>query len=318
MDLKASIVICAYNSVSRIGSTLDALVSQTAPDGSFELLVIDNASSDGTGDFVKNHRSFSLLRQRNIDCQVIPEERKGLTYARICGICQSKGDFVCFLDDDNVPEPDYIAEGIASFSDDSIGILVSRIYPRYPSTVPSPSMQKREHLLAINNKMGDDLIVWEGTSYIAPTIGAGLWLRRSAFLDLVPWQTPNLLMGDRTGDILLSGGDIEIGIIFANNNLKRIYCPKLILYHIIPSTRLTRKYFNKLIIGIVRSELTLKAKYYDRNYGFLDKFKRFSLLIFALLSFPFLVMRQDGFNEFSFVIASRWARFLGPYSQLLK
>ena len=70
---------------------------------------------------MKNHRSFSLLRQRNIDCQVIPEERKGLTYARICGICQSKGDFVCFLDDDNVPEPDYIAEGIASFSDDSIG-----------------------------------------------------------------------------------------------------------------------------------------------------------------------------------------------------
>ena len=313
MNLKASIVICAYNSVDRIGSTLEALATQTASDGSFELIVVDNASSDGTGDFVRNHVACSSLSKRNINCQVIREQRQGLTYARIRGVCESKGSFVCFLDDDNLPQPDYIAQGLSAFSDDSIGILVSRIYPKYLSVNPSPSMLKREHLLAINNKMGEDLITWEGTSYIAPTIGAGMWLRRSAFLDIVPWQSPELLMGDRTGTSLLSGGDIEIGILFARANFKRLYCPGLVLYHLIPPTRLTRQYFTRLIISIIRSELTLKKKYYDQQYGILEKIKQFFILIFAMLAFPVIILRQDGLNEFLFVLAGRWARFLGPF-----
>jgi glycosyltransferase involved in cell wall biosynthesis len=315
MNLKASIVIPAYNSAQRLHIPLESLVSQTAANGSFEVIIIDNASTDGTGDIARNHWTVAALKERNIDCHVVRENRKGLTYARIRGICEARGLFVCFLDDDNAPDADYVAEGIAAFFDDSIGLLVSRIYPKYESVFPTPSMERREHLLAINQKMGDSRLEWEATATIAPTIGAGMWVRRAAFLSAVPWQSPNLMLSDRIGKNLTSGGDIEIGFLLGKAGFKRVYLPRLILRHVIPASRLTTQYFCRLIIGIVRSTLTLDAKYMEKRYGLLHKCASLANLMFALVASPLLVLRRDGFRELLFVILARWAAFLGPYSQ---
>jgi len=309
----ASIVIPAHNSAQRVHIPLEALVSQTAPNGCFEVIVIDNASTDGTAEVAENHEAVIKLRKRNIDCRVVRENRKGLTYARIRGVCEARCEFVCFLDDDNAPEPDYVAEAIAAFSDEAIGILVSKISPYYELVSPPPSMERREHLLAINYKMGDAPVVWEPTATIAPTIGAGMWVRRTAFLAGVPWQTPQLLLTDRKGNSLASGGDIELGFLLGKAGYKRVYCPQLKLRHVIPASRLTTGYFCRLIIGIVRSTLTIEAKYIGKRYGFWNKLASFASLTLASLSSPLLLLRRDGFRELLFVIVARWAKLLGPY-----
>ena len=309
----ASIVIPAYNSAQRLHIPLEALVSQTAPNGSFEVIVVDNASTDETGDVARNHWTFRALKERSIDCRVVREECKGLTYARIRGVCEARGLFVCFLDDDNVPKADYIAEAIAALSDETIGVLVSRIYPQYELAFPTPSIERREHLLAINQKMGDARLEWESNATMAPTLGAGMWVRRSAFLMAVPWQSPNLMLSDRKGNNLVSGGDIEIGFLLGKAGFKRVYCPQLILSHVIPPSRLTTDYFCRLIVGIVRSTLTLEEKYIEKRYGFLHKCVSLANLMLALIASPLLLFRHDGFRELLFILIARWAKFLGPY-----
>ena len=313
--LIASIVIPAHNSVQRLHIPLEALVSQTAPNGSFEVIVIDNASTDETAKVAMNHWTVIALRERNIDCRVVREDCKGLTYARIRGVCEARGSFVCFLDDDNAPAPDYVAEAIAAFSDESIGLLVSRVYPHYESASPTPSMKRREHLLAINHKMGDTRVEWEPAATMAPTLGAGMWLRRTAFLATVPWSTPDLMLSDRKGSSLACGGDIEIGFLLGKAGFKRVYCPQLILRHIIPPARLTTPYFCRLIIGIVRSTLTLNAKYIGKQHGLLNRLVSLAYLMLAFLASPLLLFRRDGFRELLFVLVARWAKFLGPYSR---
>lgn len=313
MSVKASIVIPAYNSAQRIHVPLEALAAQTASNGSFEVVVIDNASTDETAKVALNHPAVGALRERNIDCRVVREDRKGLTYARIRGVCEARGSFVCFLDDDNAPDPNYVEDAIAAFSDESIGLLVSRVYPRYESTSPTPSMERREHLLAINRKMGDDWVEWEAAATTAPTLGAGMWVRRTAFLNAVPWQTPEVMLSDRKGSTLASGGDIEIGFLLGQAGFKRVYCPQLVLHHVIPPSRLTTQYFCRLIIGIVRSTLTIEEKYVGKQHGIVHRIASFLSLIVALLASPLLLLRPDGFRELLFVLVARWAQFLGPY-----
>lgn len=311
--LIVSIVIPAHNSAQRLDIPLEALVPQTAPNGSFEVIVVDNASTDNTAKVAINHQAVVALRERNIDCRVVHEDRKGLTYARIRGVCEARGSFVCFLDDDNAPESNYVAEAIAAFSDESIGMLVSRVHPHYESASPTASMERREHLLAINQKMGDACVEWEATATMAPTLGAGMWVRRRAFLAAVPWQTPEVMLSDRKGSSLACGGDIELGFLLGKAGFKRVYCPQLILRHVIEPSRLTTKYFCRLIIGIIRSTLTLEAKYIGKRHGLLNKFASFASLMLALLASPLLLFRRDGFRELLFVLVARWAKFLGPY-----
>jgi hypothetical protein len=161
--------------------------------------------------------------------------------------------------------------------------------------------------------MGDTPVEWEATATMAPTLGAGMWVRRTAFLATVPWSTPDVMLSDRKGSSLACGGDIEIGFLLGQAGFKRVYCPQLILRHIISPSRLTTQYFCRLIIGIVRSTLTLDAKYIGKQHGPLNRLASFASLMLAFLASPLLLFRPDGFRELLFVLAARWAKLLGPY-----
>jgi glycosyltransferase involved in cell wall biosynthesis len=312
VQLKASIIIPAHNSAQRIAIPLRALLAQDAPDGSFEVVVIDNASTDETAQVAATHPAIAGLARKGVECRVVREEKLGLAFARIRGIHEARAELVCFLDDDTAPEPAYVSEAIKAFSDPATGLLVSRIYPFY-ETEPPPSIARREHLLAINNKLGDAVIEWEPTPTLAPTIGAGMWVRREVFLSAVPWNQPGNTWSDRKGNSLVSGGDIEIGFYIGKAGYKRVYWPQLKLSHHIPKTRLNAKYICRLINGIVRSQIALEAKYARQPYNLKSRFLAIMRLLMAVMACPVLFLRKDGLRETLFVLASRWARIRGPY-----
>jgi glycosyltransferase involved in cell wall biosynthesis len=242
----------------------------------------------------------------------VREDRKGLLFARIRGVLESQGQYVCFLDDDNVPVPGYVAEGVEAFADSSTGMLVSRVFPRYLSGPVPPSIVRREHLLAMNHRLGDAVIRFGGLPTLAPTLGAGLWFRRDLFLRVIPWQHPERLLVDRQGTKLTSGGDIEFGYLFGAAGHDRVYRPKLRVDHLVPPTRLASKYFCRLIVGTVRSELTLKAKYVGAK-AWMQRTAGFFWIVVALVAAPRFLCSKDGLREYLFAIARRWGQLLGPF-----
>lgn len=97
MSLKLSLVIPAYNEEKYIGRCLESIFENTQ-NIFFEVIVVDNGSSDGTLGVVKK---FSGVK-------IVTESRKGVTRARQRGFLESTGDMVCFVDADSIIPKDWV------------------------------------------------------------------------------------------------------------------------------------------------------------------------------------------------------------------
>jgi glycosyltransferase involved in cell wall biosynthesis len=100
-----TILICCHNSRSRMPAVLEHLLRQDAPATiGWEVLVIDNASSDATSDVAKSVWPDS----HPTPLRVVLEPNVGLTNARNKGIAEAKYDIISFVDDDNWVGPDFV------------------------------------------------------------------------------------------------------------------------------------------------------------------------------------------------------------------
>lgn len=96
MNSKLSLVIPAYNEEKYIGQCLKS-VFENAQNNFFEVVVVDNGSSDGTLGVVKKFSGVKL----------VTENRKGVTRARQRGFLESTGDIICFVDADSIIPKDW-------------------------------------------------------------------------------------------------------------------------------------------------------------------------------------------------------------------
>lgn len=304
-----SVVIPTRNGGGRVPQVLEALLAD-AGEVPFEVVVIDNASTDDTADAVDSHPAAAALRSMGVSVRVVREDRPGLTFARARGVDEARAEAVCFLDDDNLPEPGYLACGAAAMADATVGVLTSRVYPVYLAPPPA-AVERREHLLAINHRMGDAPVDWGAEATPVPTLGAGMWVRRRAFAAAA---AAGQVLSDRVGGTLASGGDIEIGVAVGRAGYRRLYLPCLRLRHLIPAERLETRYFCRLIDGIVRSRLAVEAVYAGRRS---DRPAALGRLAVAVASVPLLLARRDGTREALFVLVSRWAELKGPLRERL-
>lgn len=105
--LFASFIVPTYNRRQWIGQCLDAIARQTYRN--FEVIVIDDCSSDGTIDWLRSNPKYGFVR---IHAQ---EKNGGASVARNTGIRLSKGELITFIDSDDVLEPDHLETAVAAF-----------------------------------------------------------------------------------------------------------------------------------------------------------------------------------------------------------
>jgi glycosyltransferase involved in cell wall biosynthesis len=309
MAPKVSVVIPTYNGQRFLGRVLAALAAQSVPPDEYEVIVVDNNSSidlfAGTG----TQEALASLAEKRVSFRCVKEPQQGLTYARIRGARTSNAPLICFLDDDNEPAPEYLASGVSALADPSVGLLVSRVSAVYEKRPPA-SIVRRAHLLAVNWAMGDAVVRWAPDCKVCPSIGAGLWVRKS-ILETIASSPRHSLLSDRKGRSLASGGDIEIGIAVGRLGYSRLYVPDLVLRHHIPAERLRSGYFRRLIRGIVRSTVTLDREYLGRQH----RRWRSLLELFGCVCLGWLVAlrRGDAIREYQFMVVAAWSRVEGPY-----
>jgi len=92
---RVSVVVCTHNGARTLPQCLDAVQSLSYPN--FELIVVDDGSSDGSADIARS-RGATLVEI----------EHRGLSAARNTGIERAGGEIVAFLDDDAFPDPDWL------------------------------------------------------------------------------------------------------------------------------------------------------------------------------------------------------------------
>jgi glucosyl-dolichyl phosphate glucuronosyltransferase len=108
-DPLISVVICTRNRARLLNRALISLVEQAFPRRDYEILVVDNQSTDRTYEIVKQFQEKGVRYLR--------EDRIGSSVARNTGWSNAAGRYIAFFDDDGIASPEWLAairEGFSS------------------------------------------------------------------------------------------------------------------------------------------------------------------------------------------------------------
>lgn len=134
--LVASVVIPVLNGADTIAEQLDALMAEPEP-GSFEVIVVDNGSTDGTGDIVRGYAG------RSPDVRLIEAPRRGINVARNAGLAAARTEKVLFCDADDIVGPGWVA-AMARALDEADGVggtfVFDQINAHMRHAAPSPAI----------------------------------------------------------------------------------------------------------------------------------------------------------------------------------
>lgn len=248
-----SVVICCYNSRRLLPKTLRTLFRQKTPPWlNWEIIVVDNASTDGT-----SAEAERLFRESSFTMpfRVVSEPEPGLSHARKKGVETSRYDFVIFCDDDNQPHSDYVARVFEIMSGDTkIGILGGMSRGSF-EVEPPFWFEDWKGSFAIgkqHNLQGD---ITDSKGYVW---GAAMAVRKSAWVKLQEAGFRSRL-SDRKGTALSSGGDTELCYAVRNLGYKIWYDESLKFVHYMPVSRVNWNYLSKLFRGFGEASFGLDA-----------------------------------------------------------
>jgi glycosyltransferase involved in cell wall biosynthesis len=249
MNPLISVIIPTHNpNKIRLNRTLDGLRKQSLSDRNWELIIIDNASPDS-----QYIPSFDLSWHKS--ARIIIENQLGLTRARVSGIKASQGNYIVFVDDDNVLEENYLENTVNIFRDNpNLGSIGGKSLPEF-EVEPDGWVKDFWVCLALRD-LGEEVQTYfysQSSSHekqhplFAP-IGAGMALQREAakiYVDSLVKDSVRMAL-DRTGKSLQSGGDCDINLTLLDSDWGVGYFPQLKLTHLISAPRLTKDYLANL------------------------------------------------------------------------
>jgi glycosyltransferase involved in cell wall biosynthesis len=119
----ASVIVPVLNGAATLGDLLIALGSQAGVAGGFEIIVVDNGSTDRTVEIARRHGA-----------QLLHQPVPGPSAARNLGLAHAQADIVLFTDSDTVPSRRWLASLLTAFADPEVVLATSPIHGWQPAT----------------------------------------------------------------------------------------------------------------------------------------------------------------------------------------
>ena len=243
-----SLVICTCNGAARIEATLAAIRDQQVDhDIPWEVIVVDNASTDGTAEIAAGFWTSQ------VPFKVVHEKRQGITFARMCGIENASFDFVSFIDDDNLVGPGWVETLYWFFMHYPEAGMCGGNNEAVFETPPPDWFEAIETCYAVGKQGGETSDITDSKGFLW---GAGLSLRKTVFRQLLSAGFEFHTSG-RTGARLSAGDDTELSLAFIAAGSRLWYVENLRLRHMIPAARLTWPYAVGVFTGLGESEFIL-------------------------------------------------------------
>lgn len=252
MPIQTSAVICTLNRAAYLEKAILSLADQTLPKEQYEIIVVDNGSTDNTKTIVE---SFHLKNLR-----YIYEPITGLSQARNTGWQNARGKYVAYLDDDAIACPEWL----------------ERIVKAFETVHPQPG--------SVGGKI---ILIWEAkkpiwlSKQLEVPLGLVDWANKPTFLtedyqDLrggnvaYPREILRRFGGFNTslghkGGTLLSNDEILLSRCLKRHNLWSYYDPEICVQHHVPAERLVRRWFYRRYFWQGVSEEILQYIETDQN-----------------------------------------------------
>ena len=239
-----SVIICTHNPrTDYLNRVLAGLKRQTLPLNRWELLLVDNASEQPLGERfdIKWHPNNRQIREAEL----------GLTVARLRGMTDAAANLLVFVDDDNVLDSDYLEQSLRIASAyPFLGTWGGQCVPEF-EVEPAPELRPYLPGLALRITERSSWTNMAGDWSEAYPYGAGMCVRQSVSSEFQRQSVDSRLRRsvDRSGQILLSGGDYDINLTACDMGLGCGVFPALKLTHLIPARRVTADYMLKVHYG---------------------------------------------------------------------
>ena len=238
MNDGVSVVICCYNSASRITTVLEYLSNQEINHPiPWEVVLVDNASDDETT--VAARRAW---KSDIIPLHIVIEPKKGLSNARRKGIQESHYEFVSFIDDDNWVNTRWI-EGVYSSmkNNPDVALVGGRGEAVFEKEEPE-WFGRFQQSFAVGPQAAADGIMKDADSFL---YGAGLVLRKSVWDKIIDRGFEFQLSG-RTGKMIASGEDSEMCYAIKLAGYDLYYDSTLTFKHYMSEGRMSVPYLIRL------------------------------------------------------------------------
>ena len=235
--IKVSVIIPTVNRAEYLRNALMSVLSQSFQEDLYEVITVDNGSTDGTKEVVDN-----LNQAYNDQIRYFYDSRPGLHIGRHLGAQYAKGEILLYGDDDIIASPEWVEEIYRCYSDDKVGAAGGKILPKFETKPPewlrifSGDLRNLGYLSLLD--LGDEFLEINSNKIY----GCNLSIRKDLLFQLGgfhPDAMPEALIKYRgDGETALMNKVVAAGY-------KTIYNPKAYVYHVISSNRLTLKYFKK-------------------------------------------------------------------------
>lgn len=251
-QISIDLIICTYNNAVLLDRILEAIaIQEVSPHVHWQVLVVNNNCTDNTEAIVAKH----IQSQKNL--RMVIEPIQGLTPARLCGVQNTSGDWIAFVDDDCLLASDWVEQSAKfALAHPECGAIGGRVILDWE--IPPPAYVLNYGYSFAQQEHGT------GAKLLSCLVGAGLVVNRKALIDC-GWVDKQLL-ADRVGKKLISGGDVEIALrIAAKYDIW--YNSDCQLRHIIPVRRISLEYIKKINFGLGSSKLFGDSMLWHSSYS---------------------------------------------------
>src|SRR6266571_3747681 len=232
---RVSVVVCSYNGAATVHDTLEGLRNLDYPD--FEVIVVNDGSTDSTPDIVSEYPSVKLVTTEN----------RGLSKARNTGIETADGDLVAFIDDDAYPDSLWLKYLVLSLSEEENCVGVGG------PNLPPPSEDWR--IVAMGHAPGgpNPVLVSDRSAEHIP--GCNMLFRKEALVEVKGFDPQFRTAGD----------DVDLCWRLIDKGGRIAYSQSAVVWHHRRSS--TRRYW-KQQVGYGKAEALLEKKWPNKYNSF--------------------------------------------------
>jgi glucosyl-dolichyl phosphate glucuronosyltransferase len=225
MDL--TVVIATRNRAECLKTTLQTITQQSLSPQSYEIIVVDNGSSDNTHDVVLEVQSSSPNVRYAFE--MVP----GLSSARNLGIEQTRGEVICFVDDDVIADFHYLEYLLAAFhANGHVEAVGGRVLAFSTEAIPSYLIDLPS--LSTTMDYGETPFYFNDVPGSFP-FGVSMAFRKEVFARCGLFKVG---LG-RTKKKLLAHEELDLFNRIMEGKRNCLYEPRALLYHVILPERMT-------------------------------------------------------------------------------
>jgi glucosyl-dolichyl phosphate glucuronosyltransferase len=226
-----SVVVCTLDQAGYLRKALGSLRGQSLPRPEYEVIVVDNGSTDSTKQTVESSAGMENLRY-------FYDPVLGLSHARNTGWRAARGEYIAYLDDDALASPDWLERIRDRFETlrprpASVG---GRILPIWEAEKPSWLTRELERHLSIVDWQSPAMFLDDDRFYLA---GSNVSYRRSVLQESGGF--PESL--GRKGRRLRSNEELWMQSFLRSRGQAVWYDPAIVVHHHIKARRLTPAWF---------------------------------------------------------------------------